>query len=128
MAVIKGWKFPIQINESNGRIQTVEDNECVKQSVKMILSTQLYERKIVPTFGTDLRKYMFDVVNPTFVSDLKKTVTSSVKKWEEHILDLNVSVEATAGPVCTVNTGIDYITDIEPTQERVIHKVDANEQ
>ena len=128
MAVIKGWKFPIQINESNGRIQTVEDNECIKQSVKMILSTQLYERKIVPTFGTDLRKYMFDVVNPTFVSDLKKTITSSINKWEEHILDINVSVEATPGPVCTVNTSVDYITDIEPTQERVIHKVDANEQ
>ena len=50
MAVIKGWKFPIQINESNGRIQTVEDNECVKQSVKMILSTQLYERKMAALY------------------------------------------------------------------------------
>ncbi|MBQ2671759.1 MAG: GPW/gp25 family protein [Clostridia bacterium] len=128
MAVIKGWKFPIQINESNGRIQTVEDNECVKQSVKMILSTQLYERKIVPTFGTDLRRYMFEVVSPTFVSDLKKTIASSINKWEEHVLDINVSVEATPGPISTVNTSVDYITDIEPTQERVIHKVDANEQ
>ena len=128
MAVIKGWKFPIQINESNGRIQTVEDNECVKQSVKMILSTQLYERKIVPTFGTDLRRYMFDVVSPTFVSDLKKTIASSINKWEEHVLDINVSVQATPGPISTVNTSVDYITDIEPTQERVIHKVDANEQ
>ena len=128
MAVIKGWKFPIQINESNGRIQTVEDNECVKQSVKMILSTQLYERKIVPTFGTDLRRYMFEVVSPTFVSDLKKTIASSVNKWEEHVLDINVSVEATPGPISTVNTSVDYITDIEQTQERVIHKVDVNEQ
>ncbi|MBQ6143707.1 MAG: GPW/gp25 family protein [Clostridia bacterium] len=128
MSVIKGWKFPIQINESNGRIQTVEDNECVKQSVKMILSTQLYERKIVPTFGTDLRRYMFEVVSPTFVSDLKKTIASSINKWEEHVLDINVSVQATPGPISTVNTSVDYITDIEPTQERVIHKVDANEQ
>lgn len=128
MAVIKGWKFPIQINESNGRIQTVEDNECVKQSVKMILSTQLYERKIVPTFGTDLRRYMFEVVSPTFVSDLKKTIASSINKWEEHVLDINVSVQATPGPISTVNTSVDYITDIEPTQERVIHKVDTNEQ
>ena len=128
MAVIKGWKFPIQINESNGRIQTVEDNECVKQSVKMILNTQLYERKIVPTFGTDLRRYMFEVVSPTFVSDLKKTIASSINKWEEHVLDINVSVQATPGPISTVNTSVDYITDIEPTQERVIHKVDANEQ
>ena len=71
---------------------------------------------------------MFEIVSPTFVSDLKKTIVSSINKWEEHVLDINVSVQATPGPISTVNTSVDYITDIEPTQERVIHKVDANEQ
>ena len=33
MPVIKGWKFPVQIDKSSGKIQTVEDNECVKQGL-----------------------------------------------------------------------------------------------
>ena len=127
MPVIKGWKFPVQIDKSSGKIQTVEDNECVKQSVRVIIGTQKYERKIVPNFGTDLRWFMFQVVDPPFISDVRKTITNSIKTWESHISSLNVSVNASSGPICTVTTNIDYITDIEPTQERVSQRIDAND-
>ena len=30
MSVIKGWKFPIQVDKVTGRIKTVEDNENIK--------------------------------------------------------------------------------------------------
>ena len=127
MPVIKGWKFPVQIDKSSGKIQTVEDNECVKQSVRVIIGTQQYERKIVPNFGTDLRWFMFQVVDPPFISEVRKTITNSIKTWESHISSLNVSVNASSGPICTVTTNIDYITDIEPTQERVSQRIDAND-
>lgn len=127
MPVIKGWKFPVQIDKSSGKIQTVEDNECVKQSVRVIIGTQKYERKIVPNFGTDLRWFMFQVVDPPFISEVRKTITNSIKTWESHISSLNVSVNASSGPICTVTTNIDYITDIEPTQERVSQRIDAND-
>jgi phage baseplate assembly protein W len=127
MSVIKGWKFPVQVNETTGRIETVEDNENVKQSVRMILSTQKYERKVVPTFGTDLRSYMFEVVNPTFITTLKNAISSSLKKWEKHIADMEVTVKASTGPVSMVEANIDYITDVEPTQERVTKRIDNND-
>jgi uncharacterized protein len=127
MPIIKGWKFPVQVNKTTGKIETIEDNENIKQSVRMILSTQKYERKVVPTFGTDLRSYMFEVVDPTFVATLKSTISSSLKMWEKHIEDLEVTVKASAGPVSVVEANIDYITDIEPTQERVTKRIDSNE-
>lgn len=124
MPVIKGWKFPVQVNKTTGKIETVEDNENIKQSVKMILGTQKYERKVVPTFGTDLRSYMFEVVDPTFIATLRSAISSSLKTWEKHISDLEVTVKASAGPVSIVEANIDYITDIEPTQERVTKRID----
>ncbi|MGN1043803.1 MAG: GPW/gp25 family protein [Acutalibacteraceae bacterium] len=127
MPVIKGWKFPVQIDKSSGKIQTVEDNECVKQSVRVIIGTQKYERKIVPNFGTDLRWFMFQVVDPNFISEVKSTLTDSITEWEEHIASLNVSVNSSTGPISTVTANIDYITDIEPTQERISQRIDANE-
>lgn len=127
MPVIKGWKFPVQVDKSSGKIQTVEDNECVKQSVRVIIGTQKYERKIVPNFGTDLRWFMFQVVDPPFISEVKESITKAINTWEEHVQSLNVSVNSTTGPICTVNANIDYITDIEPTQERVTQRIDANE-
>lgn len=127
MPVIKGWKFPVQIDKSSGKIQTVEDNECVKQSVRVIVGTQKYERKIVPNFGTDLRWFMFQVVDPNFISKVRSTITESLNEWEEHIASLNVSLNSSTGPISTVTANIDYITDIEPTQERVSQRIDAND-
>ncbi len=127
MPVIKGWKFPIQVDEVTGKIKTVEDNENIKQSVRVILETQKYERKIFPNFGTDLRSYMFEVVNPNFISGLRKSIETSLKMWESHIEDLNVAVNASSGPISKVEVAIDYITDIEPTQERVKKRVDSND-
>ena len=124
MAVIKGWKFPIQLDEVTGKMKTVEDNENIKQSVRMILETQKEERKVVPDFGSELRSYMFEVVNPTFISDVKRSVRAAIETWQDHINDLNVSVKATNGAIAKVEVNIDYITDIEPTQERITKKLD----
>lgn len=124
MAILKGWKFPIALDKVTGKIKTVEDNENIKQSVRMILETQKEERKVVPEFGSDLRSYMFEVVNTTFVSDVKSSVRSAIERWQEHIMDLNVSVNASNGSVAKVEVNIDYITKLEPTQERFTKKLD----
>ncbi len=128
MAVIEGWKFPVEVDEKNGKIKTVEDNECIKQDIKIIMGTQYSERKVVPEFGTDIRRFVFDVVDPPFIDDLKKEITDSINQWEEHIDDLNVNVRANSGPICRVDVNVDYITDLEPTQERVSRRVDQNEE
>ena len=127
MAVIKGWKFPVQVDEITGKIKTVEDNENIKQDIKIILETQKNERKLLPGFGTDLHSYMFEIVDATFIATLKRSVESSIRDWEEHISDLNVAVNAFPGMVSKVEAVIDYITDIEPTQERMIKRVDKND-
>lgn len=127
MSVIKGWKFPVQIDKKTGRIMTVEDNENIKQSVRIILGTQKYERKIYPGFGTDLRSFMFEIIDPTLISTLKSSIKSSLNTWEDHIESLNIGVIASAGTVSKLEVSVDYITDIEPTQERVVERLDNND-
>lgn len=126
MAKIRGWNFPIKVDKDTGRIMTVEDNENIKQSIKTILLTQLRERKIVPEFGTNIKSFLFDVVDPIFISDLKKSITNALRKWESHISSLNVSVSTNGGSASTVIVNIDYITDISPNQERVTHEMVIN--
>ncbi len=126
MAKIRGWGFPIKVDSDTGRIMTVEDNENIKQAIKVILLTQIRERKIVPEFGTNIKSFLFNIVDPIFVSDLKKSVTRALEKWESHIVDLNVSVSTNGGSASTVIINIDYITDISPNPERVTHKMVVN--
>lgn len=126
MAKIRGWKFPIQIDKDTGRIMTVEDNECIKQAIRVILLTQIGERKIVNNFGTNVKSFIFDIIDPVFISDLKKTITQALNTWEHHIRDLNVSIDTDGGSTSTININIDYVTDIMPVQERVSHRIDVN--
>lgn len=125
---LRGWNFPIEIDKNTGKIKTIEDNANIKQAVKIILGTQKYERKIVPNFGTDLRSFMFEIVDPGLVSTLKNSINSSLKLWESHIRDLNVSVKASSGPISKVEAIVDYITDIEPTQEQISTRIDSNDK
>lgn len=124
MAVLTGWKFPIQLDEVTGKIKTVEDNKNIKQSIRMILDTQLQERKVVPNFGSEIRSYMFGVVNPIYIADIRRSVRSAIEMWQKNIRDLNVSVKATDGPIAKVEVNVDYITNLEPTQERFTKKLD----
>ena len=70
---------------------------------------------------------MFHVVDPPYISEVRKTITNAIKEWESHIESLNVSVNTSSGPICTVTANVDYITDIEPTQERISQRIDAND-
>ena len=126
MAEIRGWNFPVKIDKDTGRIMEVEDNENIKQSIRIILLTQLNERKIVPNFGTNIRSFLFDVVDPTFINDLKKSITNALRNWESYIRNLNVSVSAEGGANSSVIVNVDYITTISPVQERVTHKMNIN--
>ena len=119
MPVIKGWKFPVQVDKANGKIKTVEDNENIKQSVRMIIETRPQERKIVPEFGADLRPYVFETINSTVIHSLETEVEDAIKTWESHVQDLNINVKSETGTVSYLEASVDYITDIEPTQERI---------
>ncbi len=119
MAEIRGWKFPIEVNKSTGKIMTVEDNENVKQSIKIILQTQKFERKMRESFGTDINSFMFENIDYSLTNGMTKEVTRSIKRWEEHIEKLSVSVNQSMGDIGSVNVDINFITDIFPVKEKV---------
>ena len=119
MAEIRGWKFPIEVNKSTGKIMTVEDNENVKQSIKIILQTQKFERKMRESFATDINSFMFENIDYSLTNGMTQEVTRSIKRWEEHIEKLSVSVNQSMGDIGSVNVDINFITDIFPVKEKV---------
>ena len=119
MAEIRGWKFPIEVDKSTGKIMTVEDNENVKQSIKIILQTQKCERIMRESFGTDINSFMFESIDYKLFNNMTREVTRSIKRWEEHIDKLSVSVNQPMSNIGSVNVDIDFITDIFPVKEKV---------
>ena len=55
-----GAKFPLQVDPATGRIMTVSGNRSVKESIYLILMTQLTERIVRPDFGSDIIRDALD--------------------------------------------------------------------
>jgi len=124
MKIIEGWEFPIEIDTKTGKIKTVSDNDVVKQSINIILRTQIFERKILKNFGSELRSFMFGSVDPNYISSFKKSIEYAIKTWEKHVQEVEISVKTNGGIISKIDAEIDYVTDINPSRERIKRGLD----
>ncbi len=72
----KGWGFPPEFNKFSRSVKMLEDEEDIKSSLEILLSTRLGERIMVPNYGCNLDVLLFKSMNitlKTFVIDLIKT-------------------------------------------------------
>ena len=126
MAKIKGWKFPVDEDKATGKIMTVSDNDNIRQNINVILQTQHGERKMRPNFGADTNRFMFGNIDFLFVKLMSKQILDAIDLWEEHVPQMNVEVRQSEDDAAKVIVDIDYITDIEPVQEKLVKEIDLN--
>lgn len=77
----------------NDLIKTTNEN-AVKQSLLNILQTSQGERLFQPTFGGDLRAYLFENVTPFTEKAIKDAIISTVQNYEPRAGLINVIVSA----------------------------------
>lgn len=119
MAKIRGWKFPVDVDKATGKIMTIEDNENVKQSIKLILQTQKGERKMRSNFGTNINSFMFQNIDITLVNMMSDEISRSINLWEDHIAALSVNVSQSPDNMSALITDIEFITDLSQSRERI---------
>ncbi len=90
----KGMKFPPQINQATGRIMTVDAEDVVKQSLYLILMTQLSERPMRPDFGSELMGYTFMDVNAASIGWITRTIREQIAIQEPRVTDVEIAVDA----------------------------------
>jgi phage baseplate assembly protein W len=87
-----GWQFPI-LPDSSGNLGYVSGDDNVKQSLALLLQTQLNERVMRPTFGCAAPSYIFAPGSLLFQNLLKETVSDALALWEPRVDVLSVDVE-----------------------------------
>ncbi len=103
-----GWQFPPQFDpEVNGPVM-VSDEVDINQSLNILLSTALGERVMEPTFGCDLRPYLFDPLSPHMIGYLKDRVRNAILYYETRISLISVDITSSNSP--TLMQGLLQIT------------------
>lgn len=71
-----GWAFPPEFVKSQKAVKMISDEEDIKSSLHVLLTTKLGERIMFPGYGCNLEELMFENLDRTlitFVSDLIRT-------------------------------------------------------
>jgi phage baseplate assembly protein W len=92
-----GWAFPVALDAGAAprRLAMSADEESVRQSIFVVLSTARGERVMRPDFGCDLHELAFAVNDRATQATAAFEVREALEAWEPRIELLEV--EATAG-------------------------------
>lgn len=65
-----------------GDLQKVENDEAVKQSIRLLILTSLNERVFQPGLGTTLQAALFDQLDDITLTILAKTIADGIRNFE----------------------------------------------
>ncbi len=102
-----GVAFPPQIDPATGRFKMSSGLQSVKESIYLILMTQVTERLTRPNFGTQTASYVFMDVSLTELTIMRRDLTNSILSQEPRVrnVDISTNMEAQQGYILI---NIDY--------------------
>ena len=89
----RGLGFPVQ-PDSDSRVRWSEGVENIRESIRIILSTEPGERLMLPTFGAGLKRFLFEPNVVTTHRRIEEAVVRSLDRWERRIKVEEVQVRA----------------------------------
>jgi uncharacterized protein len=110
-----GWKFPLTINNRGG-IELARGERDVQESIRIILSTPIGERRMRPLFGCGVHDLTFATNDPTTHGLIQHYVVEALTLWEPRIAVTDVRVTSDPAEPARVLVEIDY--DLRSTNER----------
>ncbi|MEV5026054.1 GPW/gp25 family protein [Paenibacillus sp. LPE1-1-1.1] len=89
----KGWKFPVQVDATTGRIRMAEGEEDIEEAIRIIIRTSKGERLMRPDFGCGLRDFVFGTTDETSLRLIASDVQEAIRIWEPRVKDVEVEVK-----------------------------------
>ena len=88
-----GVAFPPQIDPATGRFKMSSGVQSVKESIYLILMTQVTERLTRPGFGSDTASYIFMDASLTELTIMRRDLTETILDQEPRIRDVDITTE-----------------------------------
>ena len=103
----RGWGFPVRPGP-DGRLRLTDQEEAIRNSVFLILSTAPGERLMRPDFGCGIHDLVFQANTADLRGSVQARVRESLVRWEHRIDVLDVRVEAAPQAEYQLLIRIDY--------------------
>ena len=100
-----GWDFPPTFGRDIYEVKMISDEEDIRSSLAILLSTRIGERIMQPTYGCELTKLLFEPLDTTLKAYLKDLINDAILYHEPRIILNDLKLEP-----ADMNEGIIEIT------------------
>lgn len=83
--------YPI-VKHPLGLLRTQTGINQIRSDLLVLLLTEPGERVMLPSFGTPLKKFMFEPNDPSLIESVRETIIDSIRKWEPRIRVTDIQV------------------------------------
>lgn len=89
----RGWDFPPTFNKETKQVVMIEEEEDIRSSLEILLSTRPGERIMQPKYGCALDELSFEPLNTTMKTYIKDLIETAILYFEPRIEPLKITLE-----------------------------------
>lgn len=89
-----GWGFPPTFEKDIKSVVMISDEEDIRSSLEILLSTSIGERLMQPTYGCDLKRLLFEPLDTSLKAYIKDLIKTAILYHEPRIRLDDISLEA----------------------------------
>lgn len=126
----RGWSFPPRfVKPENGkaRVDMSADEEDIRESLYILLSTRLGERTMLPGFGCDLSSMTYESLTTSLVTYIKDLVRTAILRHEPRIILQKTQVRTETAGEGLVHIDVSYIIRNTNTRTNFVYPFYINE-
>lgn len=122
----RGWFFPPAFTRGDSGVQMVDEEEDIKQSLEILLSTIKGERVMQPDFGANMQEFLFEPLNVSFAKRMSTKIERAILFYEPRIKtdDINFNQDNENG---LVEIRIDYTIIATNNRRNIVYPYYLNE-
>jgi len=123
----RGWSFPPEFSKTDNSVLLTADEEDIKKSLEILLTTTIGERFLQPQYGCNLENYVFEPMNATTETSIKLTVKNALILFEPRIRLVSVRMDMSLINEGRVDINVDYEVVSTNTRFNLVYPFYLNE-
>jgi len=122
-----GWSFPPAFNHYANQVEMTTEDDDIKGSLEIILTTKLGERLLRPLFGCDLTIKVFETMNSNQVNMIKNMIEECILLYEPRIDVEKISIQTNNAFEGVFYIHIDYTIRATNSRRNIVFPFYINE-
>jgi len=123
----KGWSFPPSFQQGGAGVTIVKEEEDIKQSLQIILSTTPGERVMRPDFGCNMQDMVFEPINTSIITFMRDRIEKAILYFEPRIDLMRVEINTASVFEGLVLIEIDYSIRTTNSRQNFVYPFYINE-